>query len=64
MKEERLSLWMSQTMITFVLFVKIYLLSHFNLNADTSSVTNAVNAYLPLTKLIAPRVVIRLQWRI
>ena len=40
MRQERLSLWVYPTVITFVLFVKIYSLTHFILNADTIFVAN------------------------
>ena len=57
-KQERLSLWMNQTAITFVLFVKIYSLSHFSLNADISFVADVMIDYFALTKPNAPLVVI------
>ena len=57
MKQERLSLWVYQTVITFVLFVKIYSLSHFSLNAGTTFVANAVTFCLVPKKSNALHVV-------
>ena len=57
MKQERLSLWVYQTVTTFVLFVKIYSLTHFSLNADTTFVANVVTFFSAPKNLNAPRVV-------
>ena len=57
MKQERLSLWVYQTVTTFVLFVKIYSLTHFSLNADTMFVANVVTFFSAPKNLNAPRVV-------
>ena len=56
MKQELLSLWMSQTVIIFVLFAEIYSLIHFSQTADTTFVADVAITCLAPKNLNAPHV--------